>query len=79
MRVCARACALGWGYGAFVTVEQAQDVMSFHTLRYIVNAGPRVLGPEPATGCQQNPSVERCRGNFTWAPGRILFCLRFYL
>eukprot|EP00041_Stephanoeca_diplocostata_P016311 m.320715 g.320715 ORF g.320715 m.320715 type:complete len:518 (-) comp20325_c0_seq8:296-1849(-) len=61
----------GWGYGALITVEQAQDVMSFHTVRYIINAGPRVLGPKPSTGCQQNSTIERCRGNFTWIPGIV--------
>lgn len=64
----------GWGYGRFVTVEQASDVLSFDNLRYIVNAGPHCLGPRPSEAvCNQSTErhTERCRGSFTLLPAIV--------
>jgi hypothetical protein len=62
----------GWGYGRMVTVLDAADVFSFDTLRYIINAGPHCLGPAPdAATCHADPTIERCRGDFTWLPGVV--------
>eukprot|EP00038_Savillea_parva_P008071 m.174513 g.174513 ORF g.174513 m.174513 type:complete len:589 (-) comp13840_c0_seq1:78-1844(-) len=62
----------GWGYGAMVTVSMAADVLSFDTLRYVINAGPHCVGPEPGGGaCEASPGAERCRGNFTWLPALV--------
>lgn len=67
--------AHGWGYGRFVSVEQAEDVMSFQNLRFIINAAGRVLGPRPGPGvCGPGASgagTERCRGNFTVLPALV--------
>jgi hypothetical protein len=38
----------GWGFGRFITVSIAEDVNSFDTLRYIINAGYGAL-PSLAT------------------------------
>ncbi len=64
----------GWGYGTFIAVESAHDVMSFQGVHFIVNAGPRCVGPldpSAAQSCAKSPSQERCRGNFTWIPGIV--------
>jgi hypothetical protein len=64
----------GWGYGRFITVEQASDVLSFDNLRYIVNAGPHCLGPKPDAAVCNQPSernCERCRGSFSLLPAIV--------
>jgi len=63
----------GWGYGRLVTVEMAEDVLSFENLRYTVNAGPHCLGAKPSAEiCAAQPAgVERCRGNFTLLPAIV--------
>ena len=63
----------GWGYGRFVTVEQASDVLSFSNWRYSVNAGPNPLGQRPpAHACEvQHPQPAVCRGNFTTLPAIV--------
>eukprot|EP00729_Bicosta_minor_P010207 gene10207-30071_t len=70
----------GWGYGRFITVEIAEDVMSFDTLRYIINAGPECLGQKPSEAvCKANPTIERCRGSFTvMADGYVASDLFFF-
>jgi hypothetical protein len=65
----------GWGYGRFVTVEMAEDVLSFENLRFIINAGPHCLGAKPSAAiCEAgkpDSKSERCRGNFTMLPAIV--------
>ena len=63
----------GWGYGRFVTVEAAEDVFSFDTLRFIVNAGPDGFGDAPpAAACAgQKPEPHACLGNYTVLPALV--------
>eukprot|EP00937_MAST-01D_sp_MAST-1D-sp2_P002641 g2641.t1 len=64
----------GWGYNALVTVEAATDVMSFDTLRMIINSAPYCLGARPAACDVPGAAVagaNRCLGNFTAVPAVV--------
>lgn len=64
----------GWGYGTFIAVEFAADVLTFDTLHYIINSGPHSVGPRPPW-CPPLPAPPPvwpvCTGNFSWLPAIV--------